>query len=103
MGKREGKKLTKIKNKHQRETASPSPSEGGDVRGNGGMRKEGMCLTGYGMLGVGEMGRGKIKAKSSWVNSQGLKFLRSKYALSYAVHLSVIRKFVVFSTQSIYL
>ena len=50
--------------------ASPSPSEGGDVRGNGGMRKEGMCLAGYGMMGVGEMGRGKIKAKSSWVNSQ---------------------------------
>ena len=62
--------MTKIKNKHQRETASPSPSEGGDVRGYGGMRKEGMCLTGYGMLGVGEMERGKIKAKSSWVNSQ---------------------------------
>ena len=50
--------------------ASPSPSGGGDVRGYGGMRKEGMCLTGYGMLGVGEMERGKIKAKSSWVNSQ---------------------------------
>ena len=32
--------------------ASPSPSGGGDVRGNGGMRKEGMCLAGYGMLGV---------------------------------------------------
>ena len=52
MGKQEGKKLTKIKNKHQREAASPSPSGGGDVRGNGGMRKEGMCLAGYGMLGV---------------------------------------------------
>jgi len=62
--------LTKTKNKHQREAASPSPSGGGDVRGYGGMRKEGMCLTGYGMLGVGEMERGKIKAKSSWVNSQ---------------------------------
>ena len=50
--------------------ASPSPSEGGDVRGNGGMRKEGMCLAGYGMMGVGEMERGRFKAKSSWVNSQ---------------------------------
>ena len=59
------------------------------MRGNGGMRKEGMCLTGYKMLGVGEMGRGKIKAKSSWVNSQGLKFLRSKYALSHTDRLSV--------------
>ncbi|MBF1394863.1 MAG: hypothetical protein HXN36_07920 [Prevotella histicola] len=49
MGKQEGKKLTKTKNKHQRETASPTPSEGGDVRGNGGIRKEGMCLAGYGM------------------------------------------------------
>ncbi|MBF1412212.1 MAG: hypothetical protein HXN34_09345 [Prevotella histicola] len=70
MGKQEGKKLTKIKNKHQREAASPSPSGGGDVRGNGGMRKEGMCLTGYGMLGVGEVVGGRFKAKSSWVNSQ---------------------------------
>ena len=52
MGKQEGKKLTKTKSTHQRETASPSPSGGGDVRGNGGMRKEGRCLAGYGMLGV---------------------------------------------------
>ena len=85
MGKQKGKKLTKIKNKHQRETASPSPSEGGDVRGYGGMRKEGMCLTGYGMMGVGKIKGEGIKAKSSWVNSQGLKFLRSKYALSHHV------------------
>ena len=49
MGKRKGKKFTKTKGTHQRETASPSPSEGGDVRGNGGIRKEGMCLAGYGM------------------------------------------------------
>ena len=52
MGKQEGKKLTKTKSRHQRKTASPSPSGGGDVRGYGGMRKEGMCLAGYGMLGV---------------------------------------------------
>ena len=52
MGKREGKKLTKKGGTKKREAASPSPSEGGDVRGNGGMRKEGMCLAGYGMLGV---------------------------------------------------
>ncbi len=89
MGKQKGKKLTKIKNKHQRETASPSPSEGGDVRGNGGMRKEGMCLTGYGMLCVRDIKGEGIKAKSSWVNSQGLKFLRSKYALSHTIHLSM--------------
>ncbi len=78
MGKQEGKKLTKTKNKHQRraaqnqrEGASPSPSGGGDVRGNGGIwvaeqvsntaslspkvvppqapPKEGMCLAGYGI------------------------------------------------------
>ncbi|MBS5898031.1 MAG: hypothetical protein KIC42_06805 [Prevotella histicola] len=55
MGKQEGKKLTK-------RTASPSPSEGGDVRGNGGMRKEGMCLAGYGILGVGEMEGGRNQA-----------------------------------------
>ena len=29
--------MTKTKNKHQREAASPSPSEGGDVRGYGGI------------------------------------------------------------------
>ncbi len=69
MGKQKGKKLTKIKNKHQRETASPSPSEGGDVRGNGGMRKEGMCLTGYGMLCVGEMEGGRNQAKRVFVYS----------------------------------
>ncbi len=40
------------------------------MRGYGGMRKEGMCLTGYKMLGVGEMEGGRFKAKSSWVNSQ---------------------------------
>ena len=48
-----------------------------------------MCLAGYGMLGVGKIKGGEIKAKSSWVNSQGLKFLRSKYALSHTIHLSV--------------
>jgi len=51
--------------------------------------KEGMCLAGYGMLGVGKIKGGEIKAKSSWVNSQGLKFLRSKYALSHTIPLSV--------------
>ena len=56
MGKKEGKKLTK-------RTASPSPSEGGDVRGYGGMRKEGMCLTGYGMLCVRDIKGEGIKAK----------------------------------------
>ena len=70
MGKQEGKKLTKKGGTKKREAASPSPSEGGDVRGYGGMRKEGMCLTGYGMLGVGEVVGGRFKAKSSWVNSQ---------------------------------
>ena len=40
------------------------------MRGNGGMRKEGMCLTGYGMMGVGKIKGEGIKAKSSWVNSQ---------------------------------
>ncbi|MBS5897722.1 MAG: hypothetical protein KIC42_05190 [Prevotella histicola] len=52
MGKQEGKKLTKTKSRHQRKTASPSPSGGGDVRGNGGIRKEGMCLAGCWVLGI---------------------------------------------------
>ncbi len=94
-----------------KEGASLSPSEGGDVRGNGRIwvaeqvsntaslspkvvppqapPKEGMCLAGYGMLGVGKIKGGEIKAKSSWVNSQALKFLRSKYALSHTIPLSV--------------
>ena len=32
------------------------------MRGNGGMRKEGMCLAGYGILGVGEMEGGRNQA-----------------------------------------
>ena len=47
MGKRKGKNFT---NK-----ASPTPSEGGDVRGNGGIRKEGMYLAGNGMMCVGDI------------------------------------------------
>ena len=37
MGKQEGKKLTKKGGTKKREAASPSPSRGGDVRGNGGI------------------------------------------------------------------
>ena len=66
MGKREGKKLTKKSGAKKREAASPyglpKPLQG-----------EGMCLAGYGRLGVGEMEGGRIKAKSSWVNSQRSK------------------------------
>ena len=54
--------MTKTKNKHQREAASPSLSEGGDVRGNGGIRKEGMYLAGYGLLGVGEIEELRFRA-----------------------------------------
>ena len=78
MGKQKGKKLTKIKNKHQRETASPSPSEGGDVRGNGGMRKEGMCLTGYGRLWVGEMEGWRIGLKGCLFILNGQMFRGQK-------------------------
>ena len=59
----EGKEIDKKSGTKKREAASPyglpKPLQG-----------EGMCLAGYGRLWVGEMGRGKIKAKSSWVNSQ---------------------------------
>ena len=48
-----------------------------------------MCLAGYRMLCVREMEGGEIKAKSSWVNSQGLKFGGQKYALSHAGCLSI--------------
>ena len=39
------------------------------MRGNGGMRKEGMCLAGYGMLGVGEIKGGRNRAKRVFVYS----------------------------------
>jgi len=82
MGKQEGKKLTKKGGTKKREAASPyglpKPLQG-----------EGMCLAGYGMLWVRDIKGGRFKAKSSWVNSQSLKFLRSKYALSYTIPQSV--------------
>ena len=96
MGKQKGKKLTKIKNKHQRETASPSPSEGGDVRGNGrrrrlttALRKEKMCLAGYGMLCVGEIKEEDLKLKIHGLILKGLNFGGQKYALSHTDHLSL--------------
>ena len=54
VGKEGRKDVDKEGGTKKRETASPSPSEGGDVRGNGrrrrlttALRKEGMCLAGY--------------------------------------------------------
>jgi len=38
------------------------------------LRKEGMCLTGYGMLGVGEMEGGSLKLKVHGLNSKDLRF-----------------------------
>ena len=73
MGKQEGKKLTKTKNKHQREAASPSPSEGGDVRGNGGIRKEGMYLAGYGMMCVGDIKGWRKRSYRVFIHLQGVK------------------------------
>ena len=104
MGKRKERNLQRRRSTHQRETASPSPSGGGDVRGYGGMRKEGMCLTGYRMLGVGEIKGGEIKAKSSWVNSQRSKVFEVKNMLcrTQTTYL-LIRKFVVFILQFPYL
>ena len=62
---------------NQREGASPSPSGGGDVRGNGGrrrlttaLRKEGMCLAGYRILGVGDIKEKRIKPQRLRFNSQ---------------------------------
>ena len=56
-----------------KKAASPSPSEGGDVRGNGGMRKEGMCLAGYRMLGVGDIKDRRIKPQIARFNSRYCK------------------------------
>ena len=73
MGKRKGKNFTKTKGAHQRETASPSPSEGGDVRGNGGIRKEGMCLAGYGMMCVGDIKGWRKRSYRVFIHSQKSK------------------------------
>ena len=54
--------------------ASPSPSEGGDVRGYGGIRKEGMCLAGYGMKCVGDRKGRKIGLKGQCFILKIIKF-----------------------------
>jgi hypothetical protein len=53
--------------------ASPSPSEGGDVRGNGGIRKEGMCLAGYGMMCVGDIKGWRKRSYRVFIHSQKSK------------------------------
>ena len=58
MGKQEGKKLTKKGGTKKREAASPSP-KGKPPQAP---PKEGMCLTGYGILGVGKMKGGRNQA-----------------------------------------
>ena len=65
MGKQKGKKLTS--------KASPTPSEGGDVRGNGGIRKEGMCLAGYGMMCVGDIKGWRKRSYRVFIHSQKSK------------------------------
>ena len=81
MEKRKEKNLTKRAELRRKATAKLRPPQAPP--------KEGMCLAGYGMLCVRDIKGEGIKAKSSWVNSQGLKFLRSKYALSHTIHLSM--------------
>ena len=95
-GKTEGKEIDKEGGTKKREGASPSPSEGGDVRGNGrrrrlttALRKEGMCLAGYGMLCVGEIKEEDLKLKIHGLILKGLNFGGQKYALSHTDHLSL--------------
>ena len=83
MGKQEGKKLTKTKNKHQRraaqnqrEGASPSPSEGGDV-------PRGIRNIGY----WGEGGREKSGLKDVCLFLMGKDLELKKYALSHLICL----------------
>ena len=91
-GKTKGKEIDKKSGTKKRETAAK-------LRPPQAPPKEGMCLAGYGMLWVGEIKGGRFKAKSSSVNSQRSKVWKSKHALSHTIHLSVIRKFVVFRLQ----
>ena len=58
-----------------------------------------MCLAGYGMLCVGEIKEEDLKLKIHGLILKGLKFLRSKYALSHTIHYLSIRKFVVYRRQ----
>ena len=65
--------MTKKGGTKKREAASPSPSEGGDVRGNGGIRKEGMYLAGYGMKCVGDIKGWRKRTYRVFIDSQGVK------------------------------
>ena len=68
-----------------RVTASPSP-KGVPPQAP---PKEGMCLAGYGMLGVGEMEGWRIGLKGCLFILNGQMFRGQKYALSHADHLSL--------------
>ena len=81
--------MTKKGGTKKREAASPSPSEGGDVRGYGGMRKEGMFLAGYRMLCVGEIKEEDLKLKIHGLILKGQMFRGQKYALSHTDRLSL--------------
>jgi len=94
-GKTKGKEIDKKSGTKKREGRAPAAPPPPPRAGGGG----GMCLAGYGMLWVGEIKGGRFKAKSSSVNSQRSKVWKSKHALSHTIHLSVIRKFVVFGLQ----
>ena len=50
--------------------------------------KEGMCLAGYRMLGVGDIKEKRIKPQRLRFNSQRSKVWKSKHALSHTIHLS---------------
>lgn len=43
------------------------------MRGNSGMRRERMCLAGYGMLGVGDIKEKRIKPQTARFNSRYCK------------------------------
>ena len=74
MGKRKGKKFTKITPETRPPQAPP---------------KEGMCLAGYGMLCVGEIKEEDLKLKVHGLILKGQMFRGQKYALPHTDRLSL--------------
>lgn len=79
------------------------------MRGNGrrrrlttALRKEGMCLAGYGMLCVGEIKEEDLKLKVHGLILKGLNFGGKKYALSHTDHLSLNSKIRSYRMQLTY-
>ena len=103
-GKRKGKEIYK---NNPRNAASPSPSRGRGCAWRdiecyvfGRWKEEDLKLKVHGLILKGQMFRGQKYALS---HADRLSVNSEIRSLKHTIHLSIIRKFVVFSTQFIYL